>query len=501
MNHDQNVTHWTSRRRPHRKFNRTHVTIRKSLFYSYLDRYASLVLNMAASMIIARLLTPEDIGVFSVTMVLLTFVATVRDMGAGGYLVQEKELTVDRIRAVWSVQLGLGVGLAILVLIASVPVASFYGEPRMRDIMMVVALNYAINPFGSLTYAWQIREMRFDALALVRFTATLVGGAVSVYLAWRGFGPLGLALASVASTLVNALMAVYFRPKWFPWLPGLKEIRRVLTFGSQSTGSSMMQTLAGSAPEMLLGKLQSMVAVGLFSRASGLVAMFQRMVLDGISSVAQSWFAKQSRDYGSIAQPFMKATSYVSAVGWAFTLGIIFLAHPAIRILYGPQWGSAVELTRLLAGALACGMPAAMCTSALMAVGAVNRILRGSVFTTVVTVVLIAIGAVLGLLPMGAAMVVATIVRTWFWLMTTRKEIKFNWAELMTTLRDSAIVGLAAGVGPGIAFVLYGPYPANIWLPMAIGVPGAVAGFVGAIIVVKHPLLDELQSIRLRFST
>ena len=56
-------------------------------------------------------------------------------------------------------QLGLGLLLAVGVPAASIPVSMVYQEPRMRAIMMVVALNYAINPFGSLTYAWQIREM------------------------------------------------------------------------------------------------------------------------------------------------------------------------------------------------------------------------------------------------------------------------------------------------------------------------------------------------------
>ena len=90
------------------------MSTRKSLFFSFLDRYASLAISVVASMVIARLLTPAEIGVFSVTMVLLMFVATFRDMGAGQYLVQEKELTTERIRAVWAVQLGLGLGLACL---------------------------------------------------------------------------------------------------------------------------------------------------------------------------------------------------------------------------------------------------------------------------------------------------------------------------------------------------------------------------------------------------
>ena len=123
-------------------------------------------------MVIARVLTPAEIGVYSVTIVLLMFVSTVRDMGAGQYLVQEKELTTERIRAVWAVQLGLGLGLAGLVILVSYPVSVFYGEPRMQNIMLVVALNYAINPFGSLTYAWLMREMRFESVALMRFSAS-----------------------------------------------------------------------------------------------------------------------------------------------------------------------------------------------------------------------------------------------------------------------------------------------------------------------------------------
>lgn len=471
------------------------MNIRKSLVFAYLDRYASLVINIASSMVIARLLTPEDIGVFSVTMVLLTFVASVRDMGAGGYLVQEKEITIDRIRAVWAVQLGLGLFLSLAVLVASVPVSLFYNEPRMRDIMMVVALNYAINPFGSLTYAWQIREMRFDALALVRFCSTVAGAAVSIYFAWRGFGPISLAFGSLASIAVNAAMAVYFRPAWFPWLPGLKELKRVLAFGSQTTGAALIQTLAGNAPELLLAKLQSMTATGLFSRASGLIQMFDRLILTGMGSVAISWFAKQSRDHGNISQPFLKATSYVCAVGIAFSMGVIFLAHPAIRVLYGDQWDGAVELTRLMGVALAISLPASMANAALMATGGAARVLRGMAITTVITLILVTIGAFGGLTQMGICLIIASALRTVYWLHQAREVVGFEWRELSKALLGSAIVGAGAGIVPALAFVVFGPNPTNIWLPLALGAPGALAGFLATIVLIKHPLRDELYNV------
>ena len=450
-------------------------------------------------MVIARLLTPADIGVFSVTMVLLTFVATVRDMGAGGYLVQEKELTNDRIRAVWAVQLGLGIALSLLVLAASVPVAAFYSDSRMRDIMFVAAANYVINPFGSLTYAWQIREMRFEALALVRFCSTLAGALISIYLAWIDIGPISLAYGALASTLVNALMAIYFRPKWFPWLPGLKEIRRVLAYGSQTTGASLFQTLGASTAELVLGKMQSMFATGLYSRASGLVAMFDRLVMSGISSVAISWFAKQSREHGSIAQPFLKATSYVTAIGWAFSAGLIFLAHPAIRLLYGDQWDDAGDITRLLAIALAFSMPAAMCSLVLLATGAVNRVFRISAITTVISVVCTIIGATYGLLPLGMWLIFVSLARTVLWLRTTHSELHFDWLELTRMLRESAFVGATSAIVPAVVFMSYGSRPENIWVPLAIGIPGAMAGFIIAIIWLDHPLNVEFQAIKHKF--
>lgn len=446
-------------------------------------------------MVIARLLTPADIGVFSVTMVLLSFITTVRDLGAGNYLVQERELTPDRVRAVWAIQLGLGLLLACVVLAACIPVSLFYAEPRMREIMLVVAATYALNPFGSLTYAWQIREMRFDTLALVRFSATVTGAVISIYLAWRGVGPVSLAYGSLGATVVNALMAVHFRPKWFPWMPGVKEIRRVLAYGSQTTGAAIIQTIGGNAPELLLGKLQNMTATGLFSRAGGLVGMFDRLVLVGVTSVALSWFALESRRSGDIAQPFMKATSYVTAIGGAFCLGMLCLTYPVMRMLYGAQWDGAIDLTRLLTVALLISLPSALCTTALMALGHVKPFLRGTAITVGVTIACAAAGATQGLFAIGVWLILANVIRTIYWLWMSKKTLKFTWRDLVHCLALSAVVALGAGIAPVMVYQFFGPTPSQILVPLLVGTTGSIIGFLATIILVKHPLDSELKTV------
>ena len=446
-------------------------------------------------MVIARLLTPSELGVFSVAMVLLTFVSTVRDMGTGQYLVQEKNLTTERIRAVWAVQLGLGLTLACLVLVASYPVAAFYKEPRMLDIMLVVAFSYAVNPFGSLTYAWLMREMRFESIALMRFSATLGGAFVSIWLAWKGYGPISLAFGSLASTLTNALLAIYFRPKSFPWLPGVGEIKRVLVFGSRLTGSSIVATMSGGAPELLLGKLQDLTAAGLYSRSSGLVQMFHRLFVDAVGAVCLPWFARQSRERGSFVDPFLKATAYVTAFGWSFCLAVVCLAHPMVRVLYGNQWDQSVDLARLLAVAMLFSVPASLCETALLSSGAVATIARVTILSALQSVVFVAVGASQGLVALGFSVMASAAVSAVIWLRATSRHIDLPLLGLMRTLRQSALVALLAAVGPALALWIYGPYPEVIAMPLVLGGVGSLAGFVVGVMIFQHPLQEEIVAI------
>ena len=103
--------------------------------------------------------------------------------------------------------------------------------------------------------------MHFDALALTRLSSTIFGAALSVFFAWRGWGPMSLAIGALGSTVLTAMMAAYYRPRHFPWLPGVSEIRRVLSFGTKSTGTSILQTIGGGAAELLIEAIETPGAV------------------------------------------------------------------------------------------------------------------------------------------------------------------------------------------------------------------------------------------------
>lgn len=469
------------------------MSVRKALTFAFLDRYASLVVGIGASMVLARLLTPAEVAVFSIVMVMLGFLATVRELGTGQYLVRTAELDAERIRAVWTVQLGLGALIAVVVACGAVPLATLYNEPRMRDVMLVLAVNYLVNPWGSLTHAWLTREMRFESIAFARFFSTVAGALLSIVLAWQGQGPISLAIGSLASTVVNAALLLPLRPHFFPWLPGLRGVRQVISFGGPLTAANLLWTVAKGAPEILLGRLQSLTAAGLYSRASGLVEIFHRLVTDIVHGVALSWFAHEARQEGSFSRSFVKATGHVTAIGWTFCLTIVFLAHPVIDVLFGAQWAAAVGIARVLAGAMVFGVPVTLCFAALVAAGAVTRAFQASAASTGVTLVLVGAGASFGLLETGWASMAAAAFDAALFMALTRRCIGFEWADLRAALLRSAMVAACAAIGPAGAWLALGSEPATSWPSLALGLAGAAAGFTGAVFAFGHPLREELQ--------
>jgi O-antigen/teichoic acid export membrane protein len=469
------------------------LSTRKTLAFSFLDRYSGLVIHTVSSMVIARLLTPSEIGIYSVTMVLLGFIATFRDLGAGQYLVQNKALTEEKMRATWSVQLGLGLFFAVLVLAAALPVARFYGEPQMVEIMLVLALNFAITPFLGYPYAWLIREMRFGSIASLRFLGALAHAITAVSLAWAGFGPVSLAWANALSTVAGlAALWIFVRPD-LCWRPIMRGIGDVVSFGGKLTAASLMNTLASGAPELLLGKLQSMAAAGLFSRGQGLVTMFQRLVLDAVNAVALPYFARQSRESRDLGVPFLIAMELITGLGWVFFSGIALMAWPAIRILYGTQWDAAVDPARWLAVACAVAIPAAICSPPLIGIGAINDVLKATLLSMLAALVAVALGAMSGPLLLSQCLIVSGLLSSAFWLYVARKHITFTIGAILRVWGKSLLVALGASAASVAVIFHWGWRPDQLLLSALFSGIGGVLGGLLAAWACGHQLWLEIS--------
>ena len=174
---------------------------RRAVYLSAVARYSDMIVQFVSVMVIARLLTPEEIGIFSISLAVIALAQTLREFGLGAYVVQERELDRDRIEGAFGVALVLAWAIALLIAAASGPVAVFYGREGIRDVLLILALTFVISPLGLPAQAMLIRELQFGKLYLVQLVSSSVQVTASIALAMLGFSYLSMAWASLIGGL------------------------------------------------------------------------------------------------------------------------------------------------------------------------------------------------------------------------------------------------------------------------------------------------------------
>ncbi|MCB1997202.1 MAG: lipopolysaccharide biosynthesis protein [Rhodoferax sp.] len=350
------------------------TSVRRALALSFVERYFTIALALGSNMVLARLLTPEQVGLYSVSLAVIGIAHVLREFGVGNFLIQQKDLSIAHVRTAFGLALAVGGGLALAIFTAAPWVARFYDAPAMAGLMRIVALNFLVLPWCTISLSLLRREMRFQTLLYVNLTASVVGTAVTLSLAWAGHGPASLAVGSVAGNLTTGFGAWWARGRPTPLRPGWSEWRAVLGFGGQSAVTGVVTTVAMDINDLVVGKVMGFAPVAILSRAQGLMNLFHRDVMVAVRNVAYPAYARTHREGGDVEAAHVTSVVMVTACAWPFYGFLALYPLDVLRLMFGPQWDAAAVLVPVfcLAGALAATSNLAM--NALMAVGRIDLV-------------------------------------------------------------------------------------------------------------------------------
>ena len=474
--------------------------IRSSILYSLASSNVITAMQFAGTLIIARLLRPEEIGLYSVASVVVALSQIVRDLGASGYIVQVKELTPAVLRGAFGLMLLSAGFIGGGIWFASPAIATFYGEPAMQDIMRVLALNFALTPVGSVTLAVVRREMRFRAVAIVNLASTAVSLISSIVLAQLGYGAMSLAWGAIAGTLATFIGSLILRPATMPWAPSLYGIRPILTFGSLTTGSSILSHLNMSASDLVLGKFGDMGAVAYFNRAASLNRFFGTMLMTGLQPVLLPALSQIRRDGSDMKASILKATSMVTGITWPVYAVIAVLAEPLILVMFGDQWVSSIPLVPYIALTALLSSTYTLCGASYTARGKPSLNLLAEGINLPIKVALIVMAAPLGVLAVARVWPLAAVAGAVVHQILLYKTFGISpldlfrplWRSLAVTL-VAVLVSIAISQTFSTTFNDVRDRDLTILLTTCIG--SGLAWFAG-ILLFKHPLATELRQLR-----
>jgi len=343
------------------------ISIRKAVIISFAENYSTMFIGFIGIMLIARLLTPAEIGIYAVASAVTGIAQMMRDFGVGSYLIQERELTRERIQTALTVAIITSWTAGGLLYFSGSWVAGFYNEPGLADLIEIQCVNFLIIPFTAPVLALLRRDMQFAVLFRISVICSIVQFVVSVGLATLGYGYMSLAWASVANVMCLMLLVNASRPKEAWIMPGLKEWRRIASFGAQTSVASIITEIAMNMNDLILGRLLGFQAVAFYSRAQGLIYLFHRDMMNAVRRVAFPAFAQAVREDKNLLKSYLLSVNYITVFAWPFYAFLGLYAYPIIQLMFGDQWDEAIPLVRILVFAGAVGALWNLWSNALLA--------------------------------------------------------------------------------------------------------------------------------------
>ncbi|MCT1775577.1 lipopolysaccharide biosynthesis protein [Brachybacterium sp. p3-SID957] len=409
------------------------------------------LIQIASVVILARVLSPEDFGVYGMVIATIGVGFIIKDVGLGSAAIQATELSAGARSNLWWINTGLGAVVMAVVLAAAPLLAGFLNEPQAAGIIMGLAPTFLLNGMTAQYSASLVRDLRYGAQLAVDVPASLAGLVVCVVAALNGLGPVSLVLQALVVALWS-LIASAWLCRWVPtWWQRDSGVRNYLRFGLSVFGNSIIFYVANNISTSLIGRSFGATETGYLTRANQLVNTPVGTISAPFASLALSVLSKVKSDTNRLISYALVGQQMIAYVV-VFVGGIfIVAAGPIVGIALGSDWSQTAVYVRLIAVGSVLGFLPASHGWLFNSQGRPDAIMKFNLVVAIVRTILIIVAvqfSILAVLTVNAALTAIVWPLTFWWL---RRSTGIPVGKL---LWGSARAGLAGLVCITLTFII-----------------------------------------------
>lgn len=305
--------------------------------------------NVLIMAVVARLVAPEQLGIFALAMTVHAFIVSIAELGIAS-AISRSELDVDRMAPTISTLATLGsVGLAALMAACADPLATALGSSEAADCIRIMALAVAMIGLFAVPGALLQREFRQDLVFRAAFCSFAVGGAVLLGLSFMGWGPEAFAWSRVVTQLVGGLMLFALASKRYGFGFDKSLVKPLLAFGLPLAMANLLSQVLLNVDYVVIGQMLRVADLGLYMLAFGLCTWSTALIGTVLNGLVLPAISTIRRDGGDLAAAVVSAMRSVAWIAFPIAGCMIVFADEMITTIYGSQWQEAATILRILA--------------------------------------------------------------------------------------------------------------------------------------------------------
>lgn len=381
--------------------------------WNAVNQAATSVIRLIVSIIVARILNPEDFGLLAMAYIFIGFLNIFKDLGTVDAIIQKKNITHNLLNSVFTFNVIIGLSFWIFIIAASPIISRFFGEESLVGILSLMGVTFFIHSFGSVQRALMQKNMRFRTLAIIEISAVSFNSILAIILALAGLRVWALVWGFVFGTIFSTIMIWYkssWRPKlYFKW----KNIQSIFYFSLNLTGSNIFGYFIISSDSLLIGRFLGSSPLGFYNLTQRILMNPVRLITQSVTRALFPALAKIKDDNYQLKDKYLRACGGIAIISFPLLTGATILAEPFVLTLFGEKWRPIILLIKILS-------PIAIIQSITTTVGVIylvkgktNLLLYWQIGSGITTLISVVLGLSWGLIGVAISYGIAVVLLTY----------------------------------------------------------------------------------------
>jgi len=457
-----------------------------------------ILLQLLATAALSRLLPPTDFGLLAMATIVVNFANLLRDMGTSAAVIQRATLSEELLDSVFWFNIGLGICLAVSVLILAAPVAIFFRESRLAGVLLALAISFPLTSSGLVHQALLERGLHFRQLARIELSSAGVALFIAVIAARAGLGVYSLVLNTVSLALFTTVQ-LWVASQWRPslrWSAG--ELRSLWQFSSNLFGSQTLTYFTRNIDTMLIGRFLGALQLGWYNTAYRIMLFPVTNLSSVIARVLFPVLSRQQDNAAAFNSLYLRALSGIALITAPIMGGIWATRIQFVQVVLGERW---LPVANVIAWLAPAGMLQAVGTTVGligMSTGNTPVMMRWSIVVFISTATSILIGLPAGYVGVARSYAIQNFIMFLPSFAVALHLVDLRLKHLLQAVgRQFLAAALMAIAVYAIGLLLPASWPALLKLALLVPI-GAVIYFLLVWIFMRSAVLDVIGALRLR---
>ncbi len=318
------------------------------LYWSFIDVFVTRGVSLAAAVLMARVLSPEDFGLMGMIYIFTAVASSLVDAGMTASLIRDPNPDNKDYSTVFYMNTCVSLCLYIIIFIFAPSISNFYSQPQLVSLIRVYSLIFIINSFSGVQHAINSRMLLFKKMTVLNLPAIIIGAIIGLLFVYNGYGVWSLIYMQLSTQFLYSAF-LWTRTEWKPTLLFSKtHLKKHLGFGYKLTLASLLNSVFDNAYNVIIGKFYPVQILGQFDRAKTFNNYPVKILTAMISKVTYPILASIQNDKEKLLEGYRKIMKLTFFVSVPIMLSLSIVSKPLLLFFLGNKWALAADLFKIL---------------------------------------------------------------------------------------------------------------------------------------------------------